>query len=216
MAAVDALVFDFDGLILDTEWPAYITVAEAFEAHGVEMPLERWQSRIGRGDNAPWTEWLAAEVDIDIDHVVVGEARRARKDQLTEANDLLPGVLALLDAAAGHGLKTAVASSSPLSWVGRHLERHGILDRFDAVRTRDDVRQAKPWPDVFLAASDALGVAPERSIVFEDSANGVIAAKDAGMFCVAVPNRITTGGDFSRADLVVESLTSVDLASLLR
>lgn len=213
---MDALVFDFDGLILDTEWPAYITVAEAFQAHGVEMPLERWQSRIGRGDNPPWTEWLAAEVDGEVDHAKVDETRRVRKNRLTEANELQPGVLGLLDAAAHHGLKTAVASSSPLSWVGRHLERHRILDRFDAVRTRDDVQQAKPWPDVFLAASDALGVKPSRVIVFEDSVNGVIAAKDAGMFCVAVPNRITIGGDFSRADLVVESLVAVDLPALLR
>lgn len=213
---MDAVIFDFDGLILDTEWPAYVTVAEVFEAHGSTMPLDRWQSRIGRGDNAPWTELLAADLGDEIDHDALLEHRRVRKDRLTEANPLQPGVLELLDAAEAHGLRTAVASSSPLTWVGRHLERHGILERFGAVRTVDDVENAKPWPDVFLAAGAALGVAPERSIVFEDSHNGVVAAKAAGMFCVAVPNRVTAGLDFSAADLVVESLTDIDLAALLR
>jgi HAD superfamily hydrolase (TIGR01509 family) len=216
---VDALLFDFDGLILDTEWPAYVTVADVFADHGAEMPLDRWQSRIGRGDNEPWINLLiddVGEAGPGAGWAAIELARDDRKNAMTDASSIQPGVLDLLTQAEHRGLATAVASSSPLSWVGRHLERLGIHDRFGAVRTRDDVQQAKPWPDVFLAASQALGVDPARCVVFEDSHHGVVAAKTAGMYAVAVPNRITAEADFSAADLVVSSLEDVDLASLLR
>ena len=134
---------------------------------------------------------------------------------MTDINPIQPGVVDLLDQAETLGLARGVASSSPISWVGRHLDRLGILSRFAAVRTQDDVERTKPWPDVFLAAARALEVRPERAVVFEDSRNGVLAAKEAGMFCVAVPNRITEGLDFSDADLVVSSLADVDLAALI-
>ena len=211
---MDAIIFDFDGLILDTEWPAFVSVAEAFSAHGSEMTLERWQSRVGRGDNAPWTELLEADVG-PIDAGAVVERRQRRNLDLIARNEVMPGVIPTLDTAHALGLATAVASSSPRGWVAGHLTRLGLRDRFVALRTRDDVARAKPWPDVFLAASAALGVVPERCLVFEDSSNGVVAAKEAGMTCVAVPNRVTTVGDFGAADLVVKSLADVDLVSLL-
>ncbi len=213
---MDALVFDFDGLIVDTEWPAYLTVAEVFAAHGVELSLADWQHRLGRGDNGPWTELLAAALTADIDHVEVDARRRVRKNELTDLQPLLPGVLELLDDAERLGLPAAVASSSPTDWVVRHLERLDILHRFAAVKTRDDVALTKPAPDLFLAATRALGVSPERTVALEDSVHGVSAAKAAGMFCVAVPNRVTRGGDFTAADLVVESLTELDLGALGR
>ena len=212
---MDAVIFDFDGLILDTEWPAFVSVVEVFEAHGVELALSDWQHRIGRGDNAPWPELLEVAVGRPLDHDELIDQRRERKNAMTDANPVQPGVMDLLGHADTLGLATAVASSSPISWVGRHLDRLGISHRFGAVRTRDDVDRAKPWPDVFLAAADALDVDPTRSVVFEDSRNGVLAAKEAGMFCVAVPNRITEGLDFSDADLVVSSLADVDLGALL-
>ncbi|MEM7287508.1 MAG: HAD family hydrolase [Actinomycetota bacterium] len=212
---MDAVIFDFDGLILDTEWPAFVSVVEVFEAHGAELPLVDWQHRIGRGDNAPWTELLEIAVGRSLDHEELTAQRRERKNAMTDANPIQPGVLDLLGQADRLGMATAVASSSSMSWVGRHLDRLGITDRFGAVRTQDDVERAKPWPDVFLAAASALGVAPGRAVVFEDSRNGVLAAKEAGMFCVAVPNRITEGLDFSDADLVVSSLADIDLAALI-
>lgn len=211
---MDALVFDFDGLILDTEWPAYVTVAAAFEAHGSEMSLERWQDRLGRGDNLPWTEMLAADVG-PIDHEEVESTRRERKNAITDAQPLQPGVVDLLDEADREGLAVGVASSSPMSWVDRHLERHGIRSRFATVKTRDLVERAKPWPDLFLSACEALGVDPSRSLAFEDSVHGVTAAKAAGLYCVAVPNRVTAISDFSHADLVVSSLTDFDLSKHL-
>lgn len=209
------MIFDFDGLILDTEWPAYITVAAAYETHGLELSLADWQERIGRGDNRPWTEDLEIALGRPVDHAAVRAERRARSDELCNAAAVQPGVTGLLRAAHELGLARAVASSSPYSWVGRHLDRLGLLERFGVVRTADDVERTKPWPDVFLAAADGLGVAPRRSIVFEDSAHGVTAAKEAGMYCIAVPNRITDSLDFSDADQVVSSLEHVDLAAVI-
>ena len=211
---MDAVIFDFDGLIVDTEWPAFSTAADVFRDHGCELTVEQWAHRIGRGDNGRWTDLLAAAVGA-IDHEVIDAERRFRKNELTDAQPPLPGVIEQLDAADALGLATAVASSSPTDWVERHLRRVGLHHRFRAVRTRDHVPRAKPWPDVFLAAAEAIEVDPARVVVFEDSVHGVAAAKRAGMVCIAVPNRITAGGDFSAADAVVASLAEVDLAAFV-
>ena len=211
---MDAVIFDFDGTILDTEWPAYVTVAEAFAHHGGEISLEAWQHRIGRGDNAPWTDLLVDQVGpLDVD--AIQASRRARKNALTDEQPIRRGVEAMIAAATAASIRLGVASSSPLDWVGPHLERLALMSHFHGVRTFDDVENAKPWPDVFLAAADAIGADPTRCIAIEDSVHGVTAAKAAGMFCVAVPNRITAGGDFGHADVVADSLADVDLHSLL-
>ena len=107
-----------------------------------------------------------------------------------------------------------MASSSALDWVGGHLERRGLLDRFAVVVTSDDVERTKPAPDLYRAALAALGASPERAVALEDSAHGCTAAVSAGLFCVVVPNTVTQGQDFSHADLVVGSLTEIGLERL--
>lgn len=210
-----AVVFDFDGLILDTEVPEYTTVAEVFEAHGVPLPLERWVSVVGRADNPHWLDWLETELGEPLaDREAVRLARVARHHAMIAEEVVLPGVVALLDAAAGHGVPAAVASSSPRDWVEGHLERLDLRSRFAAVLTIDHVERGKPWPDLYLAATRAVGADPVRSVALEDSANGCAAAKAAGLACVVVPNDITRGSDFSAADLAVASLAEVDLAAL--
>jgi beta-phosphoglucomutase-like phosphatase (HAD superfamily) len=114
------------------------------------------------------------------------------------------------------GLRLAVASSSPHSWVDTHLAQLGLLDRFDAIICVDDVGVAKPDPGLFLRAVDVLGVAREEAIVFEDSPNGVLAAKRAGIFCVAVPNPMTQRLTFVPPDIRLQSLADVPLAALLQ
>jgi HAD superfamily hydrolase (TIGR01509 family) len=126
-----------------------------------------------------------------------------------------PGVEAVLDQAGALDIPSAVASSSTAEWVEGHLERLGVLDRFARVLTRDHVEHAKPWPDLYLAAVEALGVEPSGTVAFEDSHNGCVAAKAAGLVCVIVPNDITRSQDFSGADLVVGSLADVTLDGLL-
>lgn len=102
-----------------------------------------------------------------------------------------------------------------MPWLDEHLTRLGLHGRFDALRGRDSVGGvAKPAPDVYLAALDALGVAAGEAVALEDSPHGVAAAKGAGLACVVIPNRVTAGGDFSAADLLVESATALTLDRL--
>lgn len=112
-------------------------------------------------------------------------------------------------------LGLAVASSSPHSWVDTHLTRLGLLDRFDAIICVDDVGVAKPDPGLFLRALVSLGVTRDEVIVFEDSPNGVRAAKRAGIFCVAIPNPITSLLAFDRPDMRLNSLAEISLEELL-
>jgi HAD superfamily hydrolase (TIGR01509 family) len=211
---LEALVFDFDGLILDTEWPEFATVREEFAAHGLELLLEDWQHIVGRADHRHWFDWLEDELGRKLERSMVIERRRSRHHSLIAEQDVLPGVGELLDAARAAGLPTAVASSSSESWVGGHLERLGLLHRFDAVRCRDHVERAKPAPDLFLAAVEAVGANPARSVALEDSHHGCTAAGAAGLVCVVVPNDVTRTQRFEHADLVVGSLAEVSLDAL--
>jgi HAD superfamily hydrolase (TIGR01509 family) len=211
---LDALVFDFDGLILDTEVPEYTSVKAEFEAHGVELPFDAWLDIIGRADHRHWLDWLEDVVGAPIERDVVHARRLARHHEMILRCDVLPGVVDLLDEADARGIPATVASSSPFSWVSGHLERLGLLDRFKAVRTKDDVERAKPWPDLFLAAVEAVGAEPADAVAFEDSHHGARAAVDAGLFCVVAPNPVTRAQDHSQAHLVVDSLAEVSLADL--
>jgi HAD superfamily hydrolase (TIGR01509 family) len=211
---IQAIVFDFDGLILDTELPHYLTVKEEFEEHGVELPLDQWLGIIGRADHPHWTEWLEDALGVPIEREVIQARRYDKYHELVLRNAVLPGVLDLLDEADRRGIPAAVASSSPADWVVPHLERLGLATRLAAVLTIDDVERGKPWPDLFLAAAAALDARPEQSVAFEDSHNGSKAAKAAGLFCVVAPNELTRTQDFTHADLVVESLADVRLAHL--
>ena len=212
----EAYVFDFDGLILDTESGAYHSIVEEFAAVGLEFDLATWQRCIGAGWSVSWIDELEARCPHPIERDAVLARRQARKMELLLGCDVLPGVVERVEEARAHGLGLAVASSSPRDWVEGHLDRLGLLAHFDAVLTRDDVERTKPAPDLYLAAVDALGADPRRSVAFEDSHNGSLAAKAASMWCVVVPNDITADQDFSHADLLVKTLEEVDLPAIRR
>jgi HAD superfamily hydrolase (TIGR01509 family) len=211
---IDAFVFDFDGLIVDTEWCEYISISEQFERYGQRYAVEHFQPFVGTAWPTGWTRELIDAVGEPIDEVLLNAERRRRRDELLHAAGVLPGVVELLDVAHARGMALAVASSSTRDWVEPHLERLGLRDRFAAVLTRDDVDRAKPAPDLFSAAARALDVSVGRTIAFEDSFNGCTAAKAAGMVCVVAPNRITMIQDFAHADLVVSSLAQLELETL--
>ena len=213
---IDAFVFDFDGLIVDTEWCEYISIAEQFERYGQSYAVEHFQQFVGTAWPTGWTQELIDAAGEPLDPVLLHAARRLRRDELLNAMGVLPGVVELLDLARAHGMSLAVASSSTRDWVEPHLERLGLRDRFAAVLTREDVQLAKPAPDLFVAAAHALDVTAGKTIVFEDSFNGCTAAKAAGMVCVVAPNRITAIQDFAHADLVVPTLAQLELETLRR
>lgn len=209
-----AVVFDFDGLILDTESVEYTTIAAQFSRHGLRYELEAFARVVGSAWPTGWLDELADRAVAPVDHDDVLAARRAHRDELLATLEPLPGVVGLLDALADAAVAVAVASSSPRSWVEPLLERTGLRRRFAVVCTRDDVERAKPAPDLYALAVGRLGASPERSVALEDSHNGCTAAKAAGLRCVAVPNAITAHQDFTHADLVVGSLAQVDLGAL--
>lgn len=211
---LQALVFDFDGLILDTEWPEYQSISETFSDHGHDLPLDGWVGVVGRADGPHWLDMLEAAVGGPVDRSTVHSRRLERHHALIAEGDVLPGVVALLDEAAELGLPAAIASSSSQGWVDGHLRRLGLADRFGSLHCYDGSCPGKPAPDLYLAAVAALGADPAATVAFEDSAHGVTAAKAAGLFAVAVPNRVTVGSDFSPADLVVESLADITLQNL--
>ena len=213
---IRAIVFDFDGLILDTEEPVYRSWLEVYEAHGETLPFERWVQIVGSTN----TEFhpqrhLEERLGRPLSQEVV-DGRIGRRTEMILAQQVLPGILQYIDEATARGLKLGVASSSTRDWVSGHLERLGILGRFDCVRCRDDVNSAKPAPDLYVAVLDCLGVSPSEAFAIEDSPNGVIAAKQAGMLCVAIPNSITARLDLSKADLVLRSLSDLSLHDLLQ
>jgi HAD superfamily hydrolase (TIGR01509 family) len=213
---IRAIVFDFDGLILDTEEPIYRSWLEVYEAHGEALPFDRWVEIIGSTTASFHPQHhLEERLGRPLSQDVI-ERRIGRRTELILAQQLRPGIVQHLDAAQSLGLKLGVASSSTRDWVAGHLDRLGILRRFDCVRCRDDVTNAKPAPDLYLAVLDCMGVGPSEALAIEDSPNGVIAAKRAGMRCVAIPNNITASLDLSPAELVLRSLSEITLPDLLQ
>lgn len=209
-----ALVFDFDGLILDTERPVYEAWRQVYADHGVELDLERWQSIIGTADHFDPMDELEDALGRALERDALHDARRAQRDALLAAEAVLPGVVELLAEAQADGLGIAVASSSPASWVEEHLERLGLIDHFAHLACFGPGLPAKPAPDLYLAAVAALGVDPGDAVALEDSAHGVTAAKAAGLWCVAVPHDLTRDLDLSGADWIVGSLRDVSVDGL--
>lgn len=216
--SLQALVWDFDGLILDTETGIYRSVREVFADHGVELDRTWWHGIIGGVSPVHWSEILIEQAGPGIDLDAVRARKAAREHELLLLQRVRPGVVELLDEAAEAGVALAIASSSPRDWVTGNLERIGLLDRFAAIVTRDDLggdhTRTKPAPDLYLLAAEALGVAPGECVAIEDSPNGIAAAKAAGMACLAVPAGMTADLDCSRADRCVASLAAVTLADL--
>ena len=212
---IRAIVFDFDGLILDTEEPVYRSWLEVYQAHGEELPFERWVQIVGSTTTGFHPQHhLEERLGRSLPKEVL-DRRIVRRTELVLAQKLLPGVVQHIDQAKALGLKLGVASSSTAEWVRGHLARLGILEKFDCVRCRDDVANAKPEPDLYIAVLDCLGVAASEAIAIEDSPNGIAAARRAGLRCVAIPNSITAKLDLSGADVLLSSLAEITLADLL-
>lgn len=213
---ITALIFDFDGLILDTETPDFQSWKETYAAYGLELPLEVWNDNIGSIHFFEPFAHMEKMLGKGIDRDAVRAQRRKRDNELLLAQRVLPGVEAYLGEAREMGLKTGVASSSRHEWVDGHLKQLGLFEQFDVILCRDDVAEkAKPDPAVYLAAIEALETRADRALALEDSPNGVQAAKDAGLRCVAVPNEMTRQMGFDHADLRLNSLADLSLSQLV-
>jgi HAD superfamily hydrolase (TIGR01509 family) len=218
--AVRALLFDFDGLILDTEYASRAGWERLYREHGYELPADLWATVVGT-THAPFDPMAHLEelVGEPLEREALNERRYAHELALIEAEELRPGIAEYLAAARTLGLKRAIVSSSTRGWVDMHLQRLEEAVGWDAICTADrDPARAKPSPTLYLEALGALDTSAGDAVAFEDSPNGVLAAKAAGVFCVAVPNEVTRdlGLEEAGADLVLDSLADLPPETLFR
>lgn len=216
-AAARALLFDFDGLIIDTEGLYARALLEILASRGVRIQLgdiAHLFGSTGPENEAAWAAvragWAVLREDEDVDDLV----RRHVGSGFDEL-PLLPGVSDLLDAAGAGGWRTALATGKARWRLDQHLARLGIGERFDVIVTAEEVPRGKPAPDIFLEAARRLGVAPARCVVLEDSLPGCQAAHAAGMVAVACPGVVTADLRLPDGALVVRSLLDVRLQELL-
>jgi HAD superfamily hydrolase (TIGR01509 family) len=214
---IRALLFDFDGLLVDTESPSFDAWADVYRQHGHELTLETWSAAIGTLDGFDPFGHLEGLLGRPVDREGVNEARRAAEDAAVDLEELRDGVAEYLEEAQRLGLARAIVSSSSQEWIRRHLERLELLEGWSCIVAADgDAARAKPRPTLYLEALERLGVAADEAIAFEDSPNGITAATAAGIYCIAVPNPTTAALDVTHADLVLRSLEEVPLGELLR
>jgi HAD superfamily hydrolase (TIGR01509 family) len=212
-----ALIFDFDGLILDTETPEVLVWQSIYKDHGFELPVEEWHKTVGGYgiSNFDAAEHLALLSSGRLDPVSSKARYRTEADAIIHASPILPGVIEIIEEAKAAGLKVAIGSSSPHSWVDTHAKRLNIFHYFDFITCQDDVLpgRTKPNPDIYLKSLELLEIQANEAIVFEDSINGVEAARRAGIFVVAVPNELTLQMGVS-GDLTVSSMAELTLQQL--
>ncbi len=214
---VRALVFDFDGLIVETELPLFQAWQRIYFDHGLELAEAEWATLLGGDAEATFdpTAELRSRSGATTTDRELQLAVAAYYEQLTTEQRLSDGVQSYLDDARQLGLGVAIASSSSRDWIERHLLRLGVNGAWSAVVCREDVQRVKPDPELYALACRYLGTEPGDALALEDSSNGVRAAKAAGLLCAAVPTRMTGGQDFSQADLILPSLREVPLRALL-
>ena len=215
--AIRAFLFDFDGLILDTESASQAGWQWLYRQHGHELPPEKWALMVGTVEG--WDPWRHLEelVGEGLERETLNKRRYAHELSLLEAEGLRPGISEYFAAADRNGLKRAIVSSASRAWIDMHLARLERAVGWDAIITADhDPERAKPRPTLYLEALELLGVGADEAIAFEDSPNGALGAKRAGIYVVGIPNAVTRDlGLAETADLVVDSLAELPPDELL-
>jgi HAD superfamily hydrolase (TIGR01509 family) len=214
---MNLLVFDFDGLIVDTESVVFETWNEIYRSYGAELPLAEWAVCIGTSHQAfDVYSYLESKLGKPLDRKEMAALHQRMMSERLEALEPRPGVLDYLEDARQMGIGLALASSSNRKWVMDHLNRLKLAEKFQCIRTGDDVNNVKPHPELYERALSDMGVTPEKAIAFEDSPNGIRAAQAAGIFCVAVPNGVTARLSLDHADFRMKSMADLTLRELLR
>jgi HAD superfamily hydrolase (TIGR01509 family) len=200
---------------VDTETPAFESWGEIYAEYGEALSFDLWKDSLGTSHGFDPLAHLAALAGQPIDRDALRARRLATKHMLAAGQPLLPGAQAILDQARALGLPCALASSSDRAWIDWWFSLHNIAGYFSCISTAEDVVLTKPSPELFLSAAACLGAPPAACLVFEDSPNGILAARAAGMRCVAVPGAITRQLVLPPADLVLESLAALPLTEIL-
>lgn len=210
---LQGILFDFDGLILDTETPIFQVWQDKFREHGKELLLEDWAEILGKSgkEDGPIEDFFRAINKESERQAILDEVSRKELDLVVNKKPL-PGAKELIKKAKQKGLTLGIVSSSDQKWVHSHLKRLGLWDYFDHTSCSEEVDQAKPDPALYHLGLKKMNGVPEKVVVLEDSPNGVLAAKRAGLFCIAVPNSLTSQLPFfsngGTPDLILDSLLS--------
>jgi HAD superfamily hydrolase (TIGR01509 family) len=210
---IRAVVFDFDGLIVDTETPLIDAYGAVHARHGVDFDRALFIRNVGHAEYAfdPWHGFSP-----HADRAALEIERRAFKDELMIRQPVLPGVVTILETARASGLRIGLASNSEHAWVEPHLQRIGLFHYFEFLACREDAAAPKPEPDLYRLVLNRFGLRGHEAIAFEDSHTGSLAAKRANLWAVAVPNVSTAHHDFKHVDLKVNSLADVSLTELVK
>lgn len=213
---IRAVIFDMDGLIIDTEWPDYQSWQELYAAHGHDLPIEEWVPYVGLWEPPlNLLERLAGLIGEEADREALRARRRARCDELVRQGMIpMAGFEALMERLTLHDYRRALASTSSRDWVDFVVDGLAVRPMFPTIVAGDEVAARKPAPDVYLRAAEHLGVRPADCLALEDSAPGVASAKAAGMRCIAIPNRVTRHHDLSAADTQLPDLGAITMELL--
>jgi HAD superfamily hydrolase (TIGR01509 family) len=213
---IRAIIFDFDGLILETEEPTFQSWQRVYQSFGYPLLFSTWSIMVGttQSEFDPLRE-LQKLVKDNVDWEAVETRRKVSENALIEAQPILPGAEDYLKDARRLGLKIGLASNSSSQWVIRHLTRLGLVDYFDCIRTSDDVHRIKPDPELYLSVLSGLKVNADEAFALEDSPPGIGSAKRADLYCIAVPNTLTRQLNLTQADFELDSLTEMPLEELL-
>ena len=213
---IKAVVFDFDGTLVDTETCAYETMCDIYAEHGQELTKEIWGQAIGtHGGFDPCAD-LEQRTEKKFDKTAFRTRFRALHEERVARLALRPGVHDRLEEARKLGLRIGLASSSDREWLEKNTTMLGIRDYFEFISSADDVERVKPDPALYLLAVEALGVSSNEAIAIEDSMNGLRAAKAAGLVAIVTPNPVTSHMDFTGADIIVDSLEQTTFAEVAR
>jgi HAD superfamily hydrolase (TIGR01509 family) len=212
---IKALLFDFDGVIIETELPGYLGWQKIYADHGQTLTLEQFALVIGTHflQFDPRKD-LEAKVGRPLDWETLDRQRREHDHAIIKAQSVMPGVAELITEAESAGIKAGIVSSSPRDWIAHWLRHANLWGRFAMITCIDDVPTPKPAPDLYLAALKRFGISAAETVAIEDSPNGSKAAQSAGLFCVVVPSEITARLRFEVDFPRVASLQGITIAQM--
>jgi beta-phosphoglucomutase-like phosphatase (HAD superfamily) len=211
----EAVIFDFDGLLMDTESTGLASWQWEWRQHGLELDVGEFFADHGGDVSEERYARLGAAVGAGFSRELSHARRTAYRERLHLGLGLSAGIGAWLEESGRLGLRLAVASSSPREWVHGHLRRVAVLTRFDVIASGDEVALPKPDPAVYELALRRLGVPADAAVAVEDTPHGVAAARSAGLRCIAIPNPHADPGRFSAADLMLGSAAETSLSQAL-
>jgi HAD superfamily hydrolase (TIGR01509 family) len=213
---IKGIIFDFDGLILDTETHEYEILQEIFEENNSDLPLSIWGKVVGTSSDFNPFKYLEEQTKKQFSHQELSKIKAERFIERIASEKARPGVEEYLKTAKSLALKVGLASSSNYKWVSSHLKNLGLLDKFECIKTSEDVERVKPDPTLYIEAAKCLGLKTEECLAFEDSAHGALAAKKAGMKCVIIPNKVTKDLQFCEVDHRLTSMEEIRLEELIQ